>query len=529
MGTFSPPDRCSRRLHTMNRILPPTRAWPLHGVAGTRRIEADATDALPPHTLMRRAGEALARLTLAIAPHAQRVWVAAGPGNNGGDGLEAAALLQAAGKQVHVTWLGAAEGEQRAPADALDAHARAAAAGVLINAEWPCGLQPPDVAIDALLGIGATRAPLGRMADIVDRLNALTCPVIAVDVPSGLDADRGQAWGAACVRADHTLSLLTLKPGLFTASGRDHGGAVWFDTLEVSDDDAPDAWLSGAPAVVTARRHAQHKGSFGDVVVVGGAAGMVGAAWLAARAAHAAGAGRVLVDSLQDAMHAPGVDASRPELMMSRGWSLSAPAVLNAATVVCGCGGGSSIRERLPRLLSLAGRLVLDADALNAVSADPQLMKQLKQRRQRGQATVITPHPLEAARLLGCDVAQVQSDRLAAATALAERAVCVAVLKGSGSVIAAPGVKPHINGTGNASLASGGTGDVLAGWLGGRWAQAGRPGTLLIDEFELAFATASQAVADHGAAAEPERPGVLAASELVERLRHRLAMGRAAA
>ncbi len=398
MGTFSPPDRCSRRLHTMNRILPPTRAWPLHGVAGTRRIEADATDALPPHTLMRRAGEALARLTLAIAPHAQRVWVAAGPGNNGGDGLEAAALLQAAGKQVHVTWLGAAEGEQRAPADALDAHARAAAAGVLINAEWPCGLQPPDVAIDALLGIGATRAPVGRMADIVDRLNALTCPVIAVDVPSGLDADRGQAWGAACVRADHTLSLLTLKPGLFTASGRDHGGAVWFDTLEVSDDDAPDAWLSGAPAVVTARRHAQHKGSFGDVVVVGGAAGMVGAAWLAARAAHAAGAGRVLVDSLQDAMHAPGVDASRPELMMSRGWSLSAPAVLNAATVVCGCGGGSSIRERLPRLLSLAGRLVLDADALNAVSADPQLMKQLKQRRQRARG-----HPRPPSRPSGAE------------------------------------------------------------------------------------------------------------------------------
>ncbi len=523
MGRFSPTDRCSSRLHTMNRILPPTRAWPLHGVAATRRIEADATDALPPHTLMRRAGEALARLTLAIAPHAQRVWVAAGPGNNGGDGLEAAALLQALGKQVHVTWLGAAEGGQRAPADALDAHARAAAAGVLINGEGPCGLQPPDVAIDALLGIGATRAPAGHMAETVERLNALTCAVIAVDVPSGLDADRGQPWGAACVRADHTLSLLTLKPGLFTASGRDHCGAVWLDTLEVSDDDIPDAWLSGAAALVPPRRHAQHKGSFGDVVVVGGATGMAGAALLAARAAQAAGAGRVIVDWLQDATHTPGVDGLHPELMMPNGWSLSEPAVLKAATVVCGCGGGSAVRERLPRLLSLAGRLVLDADALNALATDPQLMAQLRQRRPRGLATVITPHPLEAARLLGCDVTQVQADRLAAARALTELAGCVVVLKGSGSVIAGPGHTPHINGSGNASLASGGTGDVLAGWLGGRWAQAARPDVHLIDEFELAFATASQSVADHGGAAEPEHLGALAASALIEGLRRRLA------
>ncbi len=524
MGKFSPPDRCSSRLHTMNRILPPKRAWPLHGVAATRRIEADATDALPPHTLMRRAGEALAQLTLAIAPHAQRVWVAAGPGNNGGDGLEAAALLQAAGKQVHVSWLGAAEGEQRAPADALDAHARAAAAGVLINGEWPCGLQPPDVAIDALLGIGATRAPAGRMAEMVERLNTLACEVIAVDVPSGLDADRGQAWGAACVRADHTLSLLTLKPGLFTAIGRDQCGAVWLDTLEVTDDDAPDAWLSGAAAAVSPRRHAQHKGSFGDVVVVGGAAGMAGAALLAARAAQAAGAGRVIVDWLQDATQALGVDALHPELMMPSGWSLSEPAVLKAATVVCGCGGGSAVRERLPRLLSLAGRLVLDADALNALASDPQLLAQLRQRRAQRLATVITPHPLEAARMLNCGVTQIQADRLAAARALTELTGCVVVLKGSGSVTAAPGRTPHINGTGNASLASGGTGDVLAGWLGGRWAQGGRCVGSLIDEFELAFATASQAVADHGAAAEPERPGTLAASELIEGLRRRLAM-----
>jgi hydroxyethylthiazole kinase-like uncharacterized protein yjeF len=363
----------------MNRILPPSRLWPLHGLAATRGIEADAAPTLPPHTLMHRAGDAVARLALAVAPHSQRVWVAAGPGNNGGDGLEAAAQLQAAGKEVTVHWLGATQGDRCSPPDSLDAHARAHAAGVQIIdtglANWPAALGPRDVAIDALLGIGAARAPTGPMAEMVDRLNAMACPVIAIDVPSGLDADRGQAWGPSCVRADHTLSLLTLKPGLFTASGRDQAGMVWLDSLGVANSASalPDAWLSGAQAAPLPRLHAQHKGSFGDVMVVGGAPGMAGAALLAARAAQAAGAGRVFVDWLQDASQAPGLDVMHPELMMQRAKSLSEPAVLKAATVVCGCGGGSVVRDRLPRLLSLAGRLVLDADALNALATDAQL------------------------------------------------------------------------------------------------------------------------------------------------------------
>jgi hydroxyethylthiazole kinase-like uncharacterized protein yjeF len=473
---------------------------------------------------MRRAGDAVARLALAVAPHSQRVWVAAGPGNNGGDGLQAAAQLHAAGKNVTVHWLGATQGDQCPPPDSLDAHARARAAGVQIfdtrSAGWPAALEPHDVAIDALLGIGVARAPTGPMAEMIDRLNAMVCPVIAVDVPSGLDADRGQPWGPSCVRADHTLSLLTLKPGLFTADGRDQAGTVWLDDLAVSErvSAPPDAWLSGAGAAPSPRRHAQHKGSFGDVVVVGGAAGMAGAALLAARAAQMAGAGRVFVDWLQDASQAPDIDVMHPELMMQHGKSLSEPAVLKAATVVCGCGGGSVVRDRLPRLISLAGRLVLDADALNALATDAQLMKQLRQRHGRAQATVLTPHPLEAARLLACDVAQVQSDRLYAARTLAGMTACVVVLKGTGTITAAPAHTPHINGTGNASLASGGTGDVLAGWLGGCWAQASRSAMGTHAEFALAFDTASQAVADHGAAAEPESSTVLAASGLIERL-----------
>jgi hydroxyethylthiazole kinase-like uncharacterized protein yjeF len=254
-------------------------------------------------------------------------------------------------------------------------------------------------------------------------------------------------------------------------------------------------------------------------------AGMAGAALLAARAAQAAGAGRVFVEWLQAAGTGGfDVDELHPELMMRGGWSQSDAAVLAAATVVCGCGGGDAVRERLPRLLSLAGRLVLDADALNAVSADSQLMAQLQSRARRSLATVLTPHPLEAARLLGCATDTVQGDRLAAARALTDLTGSVVVLKGSGSIIAAPDQMMHLNGTGNGSLSSGGTGDVLAGWLGGRWAQSGRHNPA--DEQTLAFNTASQAVADHGAAAEPLRPGAMPASELIQRLQHDLRCGR---
>lgn len=510
----------------MHRILAPTQPWPLHRTAATRQIEIHASAGLPPHTLMQRAGDAVARLAMAVAPHAQHIWVAAGPGNNGGDGFEAAARLQAAGKQVRLSWLGTATGDRPAPADALAARDRAIAAGVQIDDRLPCPADRFDLVIDALLGLGATRTPTGLLAEAVGRLNAGGCPVLAIDLPTGLNADTGRRLGEACVRADHTLTLRTLKPGLFTADGRDQAGAVWFDALGVLDDAAaPDAWLSGAPAAAGLRLHALHKGSCGDVAVVGGAAGMAGAALLAARAAQVAGAGRVFVDWLQAAdAQSCGVAALHPELMMRSGWSRSDASVLAAATVVCGCGGGDAVRSRLPRLLSLAGRLVLDADALNAVAADPQLMAQLRARAPHSLATVLTPHPLEAARLLGCDTATVQADRLAATHALTALTDCVVVLKGSGSITATPGQVPHLNGTGNGSLASGGTGDVLAGWLGGRWAQAGPHHAS--HELTMAFATASQAVADHGAAAEPLQPGAVPASELIQRLQHGLRCGR---
>jgi hydroxyethylthiazole kinase-like uncharacterized protein yjeF len=488
----------------------------LHSAAATRRIESRAQADLPPHALMRRAGEATARLALALAPHARRVWIAAGPGNNGGDGLEAATCLAASGRAVGVRLLG---DPAALPADASDALERARQAGVAIDV--PFGdLVPGDLAIDALLGIGASRPPTGDMADAVRLLNAAPCAVLSIDVPSGLDVDTGRAFGLA-VRARHTLTLLTAKPGLFTASGRDHAGAVWLDGLGLEPADEPaDALLVGSGSTFARREprdHAAHKGSFGDVAVVGGASGMVGAAMLAARAAHASGAGRTFVGLLTDAGDAPGHDPLRPELMFRRAW-WDAPATVLANTVVlCGCGGGDAVREVLPRLLSLASRLVLDADALNAVATDRGLAGTLRARGRRGFQTVLTPHPLEAARLLGTTTSEVQADRLQAARELAQMWHAVIVLKGSGTVIGAPNRVSAICATGNAALATAGTGDVLAGWLAGAWAQG--------DGTAWAYDIAVRAVVEHGAAADPIAAGPLLAEDLIEVLHRRLRSG----
>jgi hydroxyethylthiazole kinase-like uncharacterized protein yjeF len=352
------------------------------------------------------------------------------------------------------------------------------------------------------------------MSAAIEGLAGLPCPVLAIDLPSGLAADTGQRLGS-CVLADHTLSLLTLKPGLFTAQGRDQAGTVWLDTLGIDNTcgELPEAWLGGAQvAAAPRRRHAQHKGSFGDVAVVGGAPGMAGAALLAARAAHAAGAGRVFVELLD--ANAAAFDMVRPELMLRREWTAGAePEALKHTTLVCGCGGGDAVRTALPKLLAHCARLVLDADALNLVSADEMLRQQLRLRASRSLATLITPHPLEAARLLGCGSAEVQSDRLRSAHELAVAMDCVVVLKGSGTVLAAPGRTARINASGNASLATAGTGDVLAGWLGGHWAQRNEA-----DPLERAWQAAIHGVWLHGFAADEAALPVLRAGDLIERM-----------
>lgn len=472
---------------------------PLHSVAATRELERQAAAGLPPHTLMQRAGLSVARLALALAPHARHIWIACGPGNNGGDGFEAAMHLHRWGKKVTLTWTGLPPGNASQPPDAQASRERALAAGV------PMAAQPPedfDLCLDALLGIGGALDPARPgtplMLEWLARMQASGAPQLAVDVPTGLDADTGAFTAGLAITANmFTLSLLTLKPGLFTANGRDRAGQVWFDGLDTAAMQAgartPDAWLLGADRAgkmaKPAGAHASHKGIFGDVAVLGGESTahshMAGAALLAARAALHAGAGRVFVALL--GIPALAVDPQQPELMFR------APEVLDLAqqVMVCGCGGGDAVRGVLPKVLSAAPRLVLDADALNAIAADPQLQTQLAARHHRGYATVLTPHPLEAARLAGTSAKDVQADRLASARQLAERFQCVVVLKGSGTVIAAPGRPCAINSSGNALLATAGTGDVLAGMLG-----TGIAGGM------QAFEAACSAVFDHGRIAD---------------------------
>ncbi|MBS0391874.1 MAG: NAD(P)H-hydrate dehydratase [Proteobacteria bacterium] len=486
----------------MQRITP-DQPHALFDSAATRRMEAAAAAALPPHTLMQRAGRATARLALALAPHARCFWIACGGGNNGGDGLEAAMLLHRAGHPVRATWLGMPDA---LPADARLSWQRARDAGVPF-ADAPPVLGAQDLCVDALLGLGLTAQPRAQPPDTrllawLGHMHASPAPTLCIDLPSGLIADQGQfapglGMNGPPAAARHTLSLLTLKSGLFTAHGRDAAGSVWFDDLGVTTPaEAPGAWLAGPPPAA-ARPHASHKGSRGDVAIIGGEGlaargmGMTGAALLAAGAALHGGAGRVLLALLDGG--ATTALPQQPELMLRRFEALA----LDSATVVCGCGGGAAVAAVLPQVLEQAPRLVLDADALNAIAADPQLQALLHARGQRpDHATVLTPHPLEAARLLACDTASVQADRLAAARVLAERFACTALLKGSGSVIATSGQPPRINPTGNALLATGGTGDVLAGLVGARLAAAPRADAM------AAFDAASHACWLHGAAAD---------------------------
>jgi hydroxyethylthiazole kinase-like uncharacterized protein yjeF len=454
----------------------PDRSWLLFDAAGLRGLEQLAAASLPPHTLMQRAGLATARLALALAPHARTFWVACGPGNNGGDGLEAAMHLRQWGKDPIVTWAGT---DGTAPADAKASLLRARAAGVRFGDAPPAGF---DFALDALLGIGAARPLQGPMEPWARHLAEHRARVLAVDIPSGMDAGTGHG---AAVQAAHTISLLGLKTGLFTGGGRDASGQVWLDDLGVgADAGLARAELLG-PLSDPVRPHASHKGSYGDVAVVGGAPGMGGAALLAASAALHAGAGRVFVGLLDEA--GPHVDPAQPELMLRAWVSLD----VSALAVACGCGGGDAVRLALPRLLSSAPALVLDADALNAIAGDSQLQALLAARGRRAWRTVLTPHPLEAARLLESDTAAVQSDRLSSAESLSSRFGATVVLKGSGTVIAAAGRRTAVNPTGNARLATAGTGDVLAGMVAARLAQG--------DE---AFDAACAAVYRHGAAAD---------------------------
>ena len=617
-----------------------TPAWVLD-LATIRRLEGRWLDETEPGELMACAGAAVARVAMAMwknLPAHAPVILLVGPGNNGGDALVAGRILRRAGLAV---WAAGMPGLDTTPPEAEDARAAweawRADGQVIHGFEqvadwlWPDGDAPdedasagddgdvppaePALIIDGLFGIGLTRPLAGRVAGLVRRVNRARVPVLAIDVPSGLDADRGAPVGdaeAPVMQARQTVTMIADKPGLHTGAGLRHAGRVWvaplsdlpleaelgaleavdgpadagawrdvpteaeaetdpddghnFDDSGMDDADAdapcpvdedsfphdlPGVLLTAplAAALLPARARDAHKGNGGDVLVVGGRLGMAGAARLAAQGAAGAGAGRVWIaveaedcpqaeateesgsprpeddaedkqalalvadagardvdasaavpedeaadDEADAPQDAPGkarqpVDPLHPEIMRFV-WDTDAalPGAAPVLVVGCGLGQDETAQQWLDHVLSSQAPLVIDADALGLLTEPP-----------AAPCCILTPHPLEAARLLGVSVADVQADRPACARALAARFEAVAVLKGAGTVVAAPDGRLAINTSGHPVLATAGTGDVLAGTIAALLAGLLRAGC---PPDEAAWQAACAGVWLHGRAGE---------------------------
>lgn len=445
-----------------------------------RAREAAHNTANPKTSLMQRAGEAVAvRAQALLKTHQHKhVLVLAGPGNNGGDAWVAANALRA--KKVNVTVLALGEQTHRdaAAQKAFTAYQKASGA---TSKQWPNDFS--GLVIDGLFGIGMSRAPSGRFADIINTCNAAhaigAVHVLAIDVPSGLNANTGAAF-QPCIEADYTLTFIAAKPGLFTADGKESAGDVQIDDLGINQtiqtiqtsqtsqyaDNTLYLLSQDAMAALIPRRRANsHKGTFGNVGVIGGAEGMAGAAVLAARAALHMGPGKVLLGLFDK--DRPAFDLLHPEIMVRDARTLAKDDSMTAFAV--GMGSGDVGAAALLNLLLLNKPMVVDADALNAISSNHSIRAAFEAKKAENARPclpfIFTPHPGEAARLLGSATAVVQTDRIAAARRIAQTFGVVCILKGAGSIIAHPSGDCAINPTGNPGMASGGTGDALAGML----------------------------------------------------------------
>jgi hydroxyethylthiazole kinase-like uncharacterized protein yjeF len=479
---------------------------PLYTVAGVRALEAAALRLDPHAQLMERAGVAAAELARELLGETGRsVLVLAGPGNNGGDALEVATHLKRWFFRVDVVFAG---DPAKLPHDAAGALAKWNAADGRLLRSIPPGARH-DLVVDGLFGIGLARPAAGAIASLIDAANTLPGAKLALDIASGVNADTGAAMGPA-LRATHTITFIARKPGLYTLDGPDHCGEIRLATLGVDLDAAEPAdgrlvtgAVLGAPLLTRPRNF--HKGLAGSLGIVGGAAGMVGAALLAGRAALKLGAGKVFLGLLAD--RAPAVDYVQPELMLRRPDALLADVALGAVAAGPGMGTETAAQRVLAQALRLDVPAVLDADALNLVASYTVLQSAVLSRKA---ATLLTPHPAECARLLGVATKDVQADRIAAARQLAARMKSLVALKGNGTVLAASDGRWWINASGNPGMASAGMGDVLTGFVGALLAQGLAPEDALIAGVHL-HGAAADALVDAGAG-----PVGLAAGELIE-------------
>lgn len=442
-----------------------------------RRLDACAINehGIPGYELMTKAGWALFDAAQERYPDSTSWVIVCGAGNNAGDGYVLAKLAKAAGKRVRLYAL--------CSPDSLGGDALTAATDWLeADGEvlaWPPRQDDrnPDLVFDALLGTGLDRRVEGNFADAIDWMNGCDCPGIAVDIPSGLHADTGQVMGTV-FRASHTVSFIGMKQGLLTAFGPDFTGELIFDDLDVPADVYDCIDKSGLiirenilVKNLPERLHNSHKGDYGHVLVVGGNEGMSGAARLAGEAALRSGAG--LVTLATHPGHSAVLNLARPELMVSgvSGAKHVQKLFQRADVLAAGPGLGKNkwSEEVFSECLESSLPMVIDADGLNLLAEDHQDLS----------SVILTPHPTEAARLLGVSTGEIQSDRVSSALRLAEKYQAVVVLKGCGTIVSSPDEGYSICPLGNPGMATAGSGDVLTGIIAAFLAQG-------LDSYEAA-------------------------------------------
>ena len=443
----------------------------LYRAADTRTADRRAVTefGLAHGVLMERAGSAAFALLRERFPRARRIGVVCGPGNNGGDGYVLARLAREIGLAVTVLAPVSPAGAAALARPCASRHLGSCPT-LVFSVEQ---LQACDVIVDALFGTGLERPLEGEWRAAIEAMNASGRPVFAIDIPSGLHADTGRVLGAA-VRAALTLSFIGLKAGLFTGQGREHSGLILFDDLGV-----PDTVFTGVTPLarrITGRnlhgllaprtRHA-HKGDAGRVLIVGGQPGMSGAVRLAGEAAYRAGAGLVVLAT--HPAHAALISAARPELIAHGVHDAAAMQSLlagaQALAIGPGLGQGEWGRALWQAVLAAGVPMVVDADALNLLAAQPHSRADW----------VLTPHPGEAARLLGVSSVEIEADRFSAAHAIAQRYGGVCVLKGSGTLVVTQDMPLWLCDRGNPGMATGGSGDVLTGVIVALIAQGLKP------------------------------------------------------
>lgn len=432
-----------------------------------QNLEMRAANQLGAGTLMKRAGAAAAELIMKRLEDAgveqRRVTLLVGPGNNGGDALACACELREKGAVVNVVLPG---GRRPTSALALAQLERWTQAGGTTYDD-PYMTEKADCVVDGLFGTGLAKPITGDYLDAVLWFNERQALKVSLDIPSGLNPVTGHWTGSypGC-SADVTITFLCVKSGLYMCEGADAAGEIVLNELDVSVPLSPLSVIGTDefPRVLRPRVKNSHKGDYGSVAVIGGTDGMIGASILAARAALISGAGRVTLECRAE--HAPHVDMVYPEIMFA-----TKPVNLedfDALVLGCGLGTSAEAKARVIEALNCQKPLILDADALNIIAADIKLQDMVLARRA---PTVLTPHPGEAARLLRRDTAGVTADRVAACRELAVQTGAIVVLKGAGTVISMRSSRTWINPTGSPMLATGGSGDVLAGMIGAMFAQ----------------------------------------------------------